>query len=95
MDSTYIKAHRSAAGAKGGFNNAIGRSRGGQTTKIHALTDDAGRPLVFVVTAGNTYDLVGARSLIGMVPHPRRLLADRALTQPACAPNPHSAGSRR
>jgi transposase len=40
IDSTYIKAHRSAAGAKGVFNNAIGRSRGGQTTKIHALTDD-------------------------------------------------------
>lgn len=34
VDSSYVKAHRSAAGAKGGaFNNAIGRSRGGQTTK--------------------------------------------------------------
>lgn len=31
-----------------------------------------------LVTPGNTHDLVGARNLIGMVPHPRRLLADRA-----------------
>ena len=31
-----------------------------------------------MVTPGNTHDLVGARNLIGMVPHPRRLLADRA-----------------
>lgn len=31
-----------------------------------------------MVTSGNTHDLVGVRSLIGMVPHPRRLLADRA-----------------
>ncbi|WP_247497351.1 IS5 family transposase [Bradyrhizobium sp. 149] len=76
--STYIKAHRSAAGAKGAFNNAIGRSRGGQTTKIHALTDDIGRPLAFLITPGNTHDLVGARDLIGRIRNPRRLLADRA-----------------
>jgi len=63
---------------RGAFNNAIGRSRGGQTTKIHALTDDIGRPLAFLVTPGNTHDLVGARDLIGMVRSPRRLLADRA-----------------
>ena len=63
---------------RGAFNNAIGRSRGGQTTKIHALTDDIGRPLAFIVTAGNTHDLAGAHSLIGMVQPPRRLLADRA-----------------
>jgi transposase len=42
------------------------------------LTDDIGRPLAFLVTPGNTHDLVGARGLIGMVAHPRRLLADRA-----------------
>ena len=63
---------------RGAFNNAIGRSRGGQTTKIHALTDDIGRPLAFLITPGNTHDLVGARGLIGMVRNPRRLLADRA-----------------
>lgn len=31
-----------------------------------------------LLTPGNTHDLVGARNLIGMVPNPRRLLADRA-----------------
>ncbi len=46
---------------RGAFNNAIGRSRGGQTTKIHALTDDIGRPHALLITAGNTHDLVGAR----------------------------------
>ncbi|MBR1011675.1 IS5 family transposase [Bradyrhizobium diazoefficiens] len=63
---------------RGAFKNAIGRSRGGQTTKIHALTDDIGRPLAFLITPGNTHDLVGARDLIGMIRNPRRLLADRA-----------------
>jgi transposase len=79
IDSTHIKAHRSAAGAKGGvFSHAIGRSRGGRTTKIHALSDDQGRPLAFQLTAGNTHDLDGARALLAIVPCPARLLADRA-----------------
>ena len=45
IDSSHIKAHRSAAGGKrGAFREAIGRSRGRRTTKIHALTDPrAGR----------------------------------------------------
>lgn len=67
IDTAYIKAHRSAAGAIGGaFNNEIGRSRGGQTTKIHAPTDDCGRPHAFMITRGNTEDLAGARGLIGL-----------------------------
>lgn len=63
---------------RGAFNNAIGRSRGGQTTKIHALSDAKGRPRAFLITPGNTHDLVGAHGLIGMVPRPKSLLADRA-----------------
>ena len=44
IDATHIKAHRSAAGAKGGdFAQAIGCSRGGRTAKLHGLVDDRGR----------------------------------------------------
>ena len=40
IDSTHIKAHRSAVGGKGGEKKqAVGRSRGGRNTKIHALAD--------------------------------------------------------
>ena len=63
---------------RGAFDNAIGASRGGRTTKIHALTDDLGRPRALVLTAGNTHDLVGAAALLRLVPTPRKLLADRA-----------------
>jgi len=63
---------------RGAFSHAIGRSRGGRTTKIHALSDDQGRPLAFQLTAGNTHDLDGARALLAIVPCPARLLADRA-----------------
>jgi hypothetical protein len=82
-----IKAHRSPAGAKGGrSSNAIGRWRGRQTIKIHAITDDHSRPTALLITLGNTPDLVGARTLLAMVPSLRRLLADRAYdAQSLCA----------
>jgi transposase len=63
---------------RGAFHHAIGRSRGGRTTKIHALTDDRGRPLAFQLTPGNTHDLNGARALLALLPCPTRLIADRA-----------------
>jgi transposase len=37
-------------------DHAIGRSRGGLTTKVHALTDGRGRVLVVLLTAGNIND---------------------------------------
>ena len=61
---------------RGAFEQAIGRSRGGRTTKIHALTDAAGRPRVLPL-AGNVHDHDGARPCIAGRPD-RRLLADRA-----------------
>src|SRR6516165_7062455 len=53
IDSTIVKAHRAASGAKRGEKKqAIGISRGGRTTKIHAVVDGKGRPLNFTVTGG-------------------------------------------
>ena len=45
---------------KGEFEEAIGRSRGGRTSKIHALADDRGRPVAFALTPGNVADVVMA-----------------------------------
>ena len=53
IDSSAVKAHRYASGGKGGSApKLIGRSRGGRTTKIHALTDTACRPIAFLLTGG-------------------------------------------
>src|SRR6516162_5099920 len=38
------------AAQKGEFEEAIGRSRGGRTSKSHALADDRGRPAAFALT---------------------------------------------
>ena len=52
INSTYVKAHRSADSGKGGKAQAIGPWRGGQTTKIHVLTDVLGRPAVIHLHTG-------------------------------------------
>ena len=63
---------------KGEFEEAIGRSRGGRTSKIHALADDRGRPVAFALTPGNVADIIMAIPLLGAVAKPTRLLADKA-----------------
>ena len=65
-------------GKRGAFAQAIGRSRGGRTTKIHALTDARGRPVALTLTPGNAHDLDGALDLLALVATPRQLIADRA-----------------
>ncbi len=49
---------------RGERSQAIGRSRGGRTTKIHALIDGAGRPLAFRLTGGNIADVTVATPLL-------------------------------
>jgi transposase len=49
---------------RGERGQAIGRSRGGRTTKIHALIDLAGRPLAFQLTGGNIADITAAAPLL-------------------------------
>ncbi len=50
IDSTHVKAHRSAAGGKREKKQAVGRSRGGRNTKIHALADAKGRLIAILLT---------------------------------------------
>ena len=35
----------------------IGKSKGGKTTKIHVAVDKAGRPIKFLLSAGNINDI--------------------------------------
>lgn len=62
---------------RGGRAQAIGISRGGRTTKIHALVDLLGRPLRLVLTPGNTSDISGADLLVGDTVGMKRVIADR------------------
>ncbi|RYE65828.1 MAG: IS5 family transposase [Oxalobacteraceae bacterium] len=65
IDSTIVRAHQQAATGKGGpRNQALGRSRGGLTTKIHMLADTFGRPLRFIITTGQASDITQAQALL-------------------------------
>jgi len=56
IDSTSISVHQHAAGAHEGQEEAVGRSRGGLTTKIHLRADGQGRPVALLLSAGQRHD---------------------------------------
>jgi len=66
-DSTVIRAHPCAAGApkkRGGQEKqALGRSRGGFSTKVHIAVDALGNPLRFILTPGQNHDITQAEAL--------------------------------
>ena len=62
---------------RGAKVQGIGRSRGGPTTKIHALTDGCGRAVALLLTPGNCADISAAPSLLAARSAPKRLIADR------------------
>ena len=66
IDATVIRAHPCAAGYKRDSQaaEALGRSKGGFTCKIHALVDALGNPLKFRLTAGQSHDITQAPELI-------------------------------
>ena len=58
---------------KGEFAEAIGRSRGGRTSKIPALADDRGSPVAFALTPGNVADITMAARLLADMSYGERL----------------------
>ncbi len=62
---------------RGEKNQAIGRSRGGRTTKIHALTDAQCRPLSFTLTGGQVADCRAGAELLARLPPCQILHADK------------------
>lgn len=65
IDGSYIHAHKHSTGAKRSLGDqAIGRSRGGLTTKLHAVTDALGYLIRFVITGGQCADVTMAPLLL-------------------------------
>ena len=57
IDGSIVKAHQHSAGAASDENQAIGKSRGGNTTKIHMAVDAYGLPIDFEITGGEVHEL--------------------------------------
>ncbi|MEU5234555.1 IS5 family transposase [Streptomyces anulatus] len=102
VDSTVCRAHQHAAGArKKGIpdraepdDHALGRSRGGLSTKVHLVSDSHARPLVLRVTAGQAGDAPAFEAVMAGIRVPRSgpgrpktrpdaVLADRAYSSRA------------
>jgi transposase len=65
VDSTSIRVHQDGARSHDGFMlEALGRSRGGITTKIHMACDALGYPLDFILTGGERGDATQANALL-------------------------------
>jgi transposase len=71
------RASRGERCKRGERGQAIGRSRGGRTTKIHALIDAAGRPLAFHLTGGNIADITVAAPLLREIAPSAWLIGDK------------------
>jgi transposase len=75
LDSTVIRAHPHAAGARrrpdgtgGQAEQALGRSRGGFGTKIHAAVSGLMLPVTLLLSAGQAADVSHAAALLDAVP---------------------------
>ena len=71
----------------------MGRSRGGLTTKIHALVDANGLPVKLKLTEGQAHDGVSARDMLDDIGADQILLADRAYDSDALRQNLASRGA--
>jgi transposase len=109
VDSTIARAHQHAAGARrhpdrqheppGGVtiepaDHALGRSRGGLSTKLHLACDQGQRPLALLLTAGQAGDSPQFIPVLDAIRVPRegggrprtrpaRVLADKAYSSRA------------
>ena len=60
-------------------DKAVGRTRGGLNTKLHAIVDGLGNPVEFLLSAGNDHDSIHAIELLERIEiSGSSVLADRA-----------------
>ncbi|HYV35802.1 MAG TPA: IS5 family transposase [Gemmataceae bacterium] len=78
LDSTTVRAHQHAAGAEdsNAEAEALGRSRGGFTTKIHLACDEMGNPIKIILTAGQVHDVTQGPELIADL-QAEKVIADK------------------
>ena len=77
VDGSYVRAHQHASGARRGAERAIGRSRGGLTTKIHMACDAHGNPIDFEITGGEVHDVKAAPEIIRKLDKAEHLVGDK------------------
>ncbi|WP_420718762.1 IS5 family transposase [Streptomyces sp. XY413] len=102
VDSTIVRAHQHAAGARQkGLpagepdRHALGRSRGGLTTKIHLAADSRCRPLAFVLTPGQAGDAPAFPEVMARLRVPRPIGRPRTKPEAVLADKAYSSRAIR
>ena len=77
IDTSIVRVHQHAACMTRNRRQSMGRSRGGLTSKIHAVVDTNGLPVRLALTAGEAHDNRLAEKLLSRLRSGAMLLADR------------------
>src|SRR5215213_6305521 len=77
IDTSIIRVHQHAACIARNKRQLMGRSRGGLTSKIHAVVDSNGLPVRLALTTGEAHDNRLADKLLSRLRSGTMLLADR------------------
>jgi transposase len=77
IDGSIVRAHQHSTGAATADDESIGKSRGGNSTKIHLAVDSGGLPVYYELSCGNTHDIVHGESLVANSPASKIVVADK------------------
>ncbi len=78
IDTSMVRVHQHAACIADSASQSVGRSRGGLTSKLHALVDADGLPIRLGLTPGEVHDNRLCSVLLSGLQPQTMLLADRA-----------------
>jgi transposase len=79
LDSTHVKVHADGSNPAGGqAAQAMGRTKGGLNTKIHAVINARSQALVMALSSGNEADISLAEELTECLPQGSIVVADKA-----------------
>jgi len=77
IDTSIVRVHQHGACVTRNRRQSMGRSRGGLTSKIHAVVDANGLPVRLALTAGEAHDNRLAGKLLSRLKSETMVLADR------------------
>ena len=89
IDSTYVKVHQHSARAKKTeTGEGIGKSRGGFTGRIYAVTEENGKIICILITIRNVHNSTQAENLLESIMHKDSyIIGDRAYNSDVVIPS--------
>ena len=83
VDSTHVKVHADGSNPAGGqAPQAMGRTKGGLNTKIHAVVNVLSQAIVIALSSGNQADISFAEELTECLPENSTLIGDKPMIAP-------------